>query len=722
MYSVYGDGICIYNDLCLTGAVNALTPKLNLADNTAGELEITLPVGNAGYDVLERLKSEVIVKRDNDEIWAGRIISEKKNFQNSRVLICEGELAYFNDTTQPPIEYNEIDVYTFVETILNEHNSKVAESKQFEIGSITVNEIISRITNNETTMDAINEHLIDKLGGHIRIRRVYDENGVLHKYLDYLKDYPNTNGQTIRFGQNLLDFTRNWDMSEYATVIMPRGAKLKLSPIESVDAYLDVSSVNDGSRYVFNDGLWAWDPFDFENGIIPNNTVEQYGWIELVVDWEEITDPNELLQKAKDYLTANQFENMIIEISAVDLRYLSKEVQPINLLDNVRCISRPHGMDRIFPVTKLSIQLDSPENSTYTLGDSTKENTLTSSTRAANTAILEQIAKIPTEKNILDKAQENVTSILNMATQGYVTIVKNQNGSEYLTISSENANIAYDPTTDTWAEGTKLWKWSINGLGYSNDGGRNYRDAAITMDGEIVANYITTGTMSADRVRTGILQDEKGNTNWNLTTGILTMKKGSISLGISSSYPNGRFSVDDYGYLTAEYGNIGGFTIDAWSIYNDSLRLDYNGLTFTKVINEISENVGYFGSQYWKLNPENYGLVMNISPKYTYMGWFQKETSSAESSTMKLMYTAQDLTSDNNTTFKGGRIHLGCDFDGNNWKAYNFWIDSNTGGVDGGANCDEPLSIPTALSNRDNSIVRYIQVILRNGMLIPYNI
>lgn len=714
MYRVYGDGICIYNDLCLTGAVNAITPKLNLADNTAGALEITLPVGNAGYEKLERLSSELVVKRDNDEIWAGRIISEKKNFQNSRVLICEGELAYFNDTTQPPTEYDEINVYAFVEALLNEHNSKVAKNKQFEIGSITVNDTISRITNNETTMDAINEHLIYKLGGHVRVRRVYDEDGVLHRYFDYLADYPNTSGQTIRFGQNLLDFTRNWDMSEYATVLMPRGAKLKSSPIESIDAYLDVSSVNGGSRYVTIDS-WIWDSFNFEIGIITDDIVKRYGWVELVVDWEEITDPNELLQKAKDYLTANQFADMVIEISAVDLRYLSKDVQPINLLDNVRCISRPHGMDRIFPVTKLSIQLDSPENSTYTLGTPSKKETFTASAKTANTEILEKIAKIPNERTILDKARDNAASIMNMATQGYVTIIKNDKGSEYLTISSENANTAYNPTNDTWKEGTKLWKWSVDGLGYSKDGGKNY-ELAITMDGGIVANFITTGTMSAERIRTGVLQDEKGNTKWDLTTGVLTMKKGSIALGISSSYPNGRFSVDDYGYLKAEYGKIGGFTIAASSIYNDVLCLDNQGLTFTKVIDGVSSNVGYFGSQYWKLNPTEYGLVMNIDPNYTYVGWFRKETTSADSSTMKLMYTSKNLTTDDGKTFKAGRIHFGCDIDANDRVAYNLWIDSNSGGCNGGIS-EKIVRIPINI-NRDGTVSRYIEVRIANGMII----
>ena len=640
MYSVYGDGICIYNDLCLAGAVNALTPKLDLADNTAGTLEITLPVGNAGYNKLERLSSEMVVKRDNEEIWAGRIISEKKNFQNSRILTCEGELAYLNDTTQPPTEYNEIDVYSFVEALLTEHNSKVADDKQLEMGSITVNETISRITNNETTMESISEHLVDKLGGHIRIRRVYDENGVLHRYFDYLKDYPNTNGQTIRFGQNLLDFTRNWDMSEYATVIMPRGAKHDTSPIESVDAYLDVSSVNGGSRYVTNE-----------------DAIKMYGWIELVVDWEDITDPSELLQKAKDYLANEQFDDVVIEVSAVDLRYLSKDVQSISLLDNVRCISRPHGMDKVFPVTKLSIQLDSPENSTYTLGDTIKESTLTASTRAANTAILERIAKIPNEKTILDKAQDNATSIMNMATQGYVTIIKNQNGSEYLAVSSENANTAYNPTNDTWKAGTKLWKWGINGLGYSKDGGKNY-GLAITMDGAIVADYVTTGTMSANRIRTGILEDEKGNTNWNLSTGVLTMKKGSISLGISSSYPNGRFSVDDYGYLKAEYGNIGGFTIDAWSIHNDSLTLSSSGLEF----NYKAEKVGQFSSQYWTNSPSDKGAVMSIEESSSYIA-FSKYDSVNEFYDVKILYTSTDLTFEDGESTIADSIVFGAPVD-----------------------------------------------------------
>ena len=39
------------------------------------------------------------------------------------------------------------------------------------------------------------------------------------------------------------------------------------------------------------------------------------------------------------------------------------------------------------------------------------------------------------------------------------------------------------------------------------------------MDGAIVANRITVGHMSADRVRTGVLMSQDGNVVWNLNKG-----------------------------------------------------------------------------------------------------------------------------------------------------------------------------------------------------------
>ena len=54
--------------------------------------------------------------------------------------------------------------------------------------------------------------------------------------------------------------------------------------------------------------------------------------------------------------------------------------------------------------------------------------------------------------------------------------------------------------TPTVEDNTRLWLMNINGLGYSKDGGKTISGVALTMDGQINANAITTGQMSAERV------------------------------------------------------------------------------------------------------------------------------------------------------------------------------------------------------------------------------
>ena len=62
------------------------------------------------------------------------------------------------------------------------------------------------------------------------------------------------------------------------------------------------------------------------------------------------------------------------------------------------------------------------------------------------------------------------------------------------------------------------WKWSLGGFGYSDDYGQTF-GTAMTMNGEINADYVTTGVLNANLLRAGIIQGQKGNSFWNLTTG-----------------------------------------------------------------------------------------------------------------------------------------------------------------------------------------------------------
>lgn len=523
MYSIYADGVCIYNDVFSLDDMKVVNPKLTLEDSAAGSLEMALPYTNKAYDTIVRMVTDISVKKNGEEIWAGRALSESKDFWNNRVLYCEGELAFFNDSVQPPAEYAGKSIREYLEQLIAVHNSKVGANRQFAIGAVTVvdENFPTYYTNYEKTMELLNV-LVKTYGGHLRVRKA---DGV--RYLDYLKEYPDTCSQVIQFGSNLIDFTRNWDSTEYATVIIPLGSRLDDSPIEALDAYLTVESVNGGSLYVQSD-----------------EAVKHYGWIAKTVSWDDVSDPETLLEKAREYLADLQFDNLELELSALDLHYLDVNTEAVKLLDEIRVISRPHGLDRMFPVTKLEIPLDHPENTQFKMGDSVQVS-LTSVNNQTNAAVLEKIEGLPKAHSILKEAKENATEIINMATTGYITITRDEYGSDTLYISNVR----------DYTKADKLWKWNMNGLGYSNDGGKTF-GLAMTMDGSIVADYVNTGVLNADVIRAGVLKDVSGNFSLDMKTGTLTMKKGSINIG-------GNFIVDEQGNLTARRGTFAGTLVAA---------------------------------------------------------------------------------------------------------------------------------------------------------------
>ncbi len=578
MYSIYADGVCIYSDVFALDSMKVINPKLTLEDNGAGSLTVTIPPQNVAYHSIVRMVTDISVQKDGEEIWAGRVLSESEDFYRNRVLYCEGELAFFNDTTQPPAEYSGLTVRGYLEKLISVHNSKAAANRQFAIGAVTVvdENFPTYYTNYENTMSLINA-MVEEYGGHIRVRKV---NGI--RYVDYLKDYPDTCSQVIQFGSNMIDFTKQWDSSEFATVIVPLGNRLEDSPIEALDAYLTVESVNNGSMYIQSD-----------------EAVRVYGRIEKAVTWDDVSEPEVLLEKAKAYLSDIQFDNMELELSALDLHYLDVNTEAVKLLDEIRVISRPHGLDRLFPVTKLEIPLDSPEQTQFKMGDTVKTS-LTSVNNQISASIMEKIETLPKAHSILKEAKDNATQIMNMATTGYITITKDQYGSDTLYISNVR----------DYTKANKLWKWNMNGLGYSKDGGKTY-GLAITMDGSIVADYITTGVLNADVIRAGTLKDYGGNFILDFETGKLTMKKGSINIG------NGNFTVDEKGNVYARRGTFAGTLSGAKGTFGGVVQAaDYLDRYGNSMING-----GRFKSDYLDL----YGLT--VTNKSTGLTTFKVSTS-----------------------------------------------------------------------------------------------
>ena len=512
-----------------------IDPKLEMEDNSAGSFEFTMAPDHPFFDSVNLITSTITVYRDGVEIWSGRPVEEREDFYKRKYVYCEGELAYLNDSIQPQAEFHDYSVRQWLTAVINEHNNQVDAGKQFTVGSVTVEDNLYRYTNFENTLEAIGDKLIDRLGGHLRIRK---QNGV--RYLDYLKDYPKSSAQEIKFGRNILDYSRNYDISDIATVIIPLGARLDESPIEALDAYVTVESVNAGSKYVRNE-----------------TAIQNFGWICQTVHWDDVTEPANLLRKAQDYLTAIQYDQMQLDINAIDFNLVDSDQPALDMLDEVRVISEPHGLDKWFPVTAQSIPLADPANTVYTLGVLTTK-TMTAKTNADIQAIKDAIENIPTKSAILEQAQENATQLIISGALGSHVVVK--------------PDEIYVMDTDDEKTARRVWRWNVNGLGYSSTGVSGNFGLAMTIDGRIVADYITAGTLSCDRLR-----------------------GGTIRLG-GSSYGNGAISMYDGTGALIGWWNSSGFMIQKGDINLDTSS-------------HIRIPVNSSGSSYLSLDKNGFNLV-----------------------------------------------------------------------------------------------------------------
>lgn len=64
-----------------------------------------------------------------------------------------------------------------------------------------------------------------------------------------------------------------------------------------------------------------------------------------------------------------------------------------------------------------------------------------------------------------------------------------------------------------------MWRWNVSGLGFSKSGYNGPYETAITADGKIVANFITSGTLMANIIKAGVISSADNSSWWDLESG-----------------------------------------------------------------------------------------------------------------------------------------------------------------------------------------------------------
>lgn len=259
----------------------------------------------------------------------------------------------------------------------------------------------------------------------------------------------------------------------------------------------------EGSEYISNPAL-----------------VEKYGYIERQVTFENISKKDEtetdssvvtrLYAEAKKYLTSSQFDKMAIEIEAFDLRALGVKYDGIDIYDILLVVSPPHGLDKIFQVTRITIPLSRPEEQRITLGFET-DSTISGVTVSTNSQLRADFAAIPTTSTTLKQAKERAKELIFGDSQRGVVRFEEGNGTSTTRMDTEGTIRAIEivSTNQASAQNIGKWRWSYGGLGYatSSDGGETWNtpSVAMTNDGQIVADFITTGNLDAALITGGML-------------------------------------------------------------------------------------------------------------------------------------------------------------------------------------------------------------------------
>lgn len=132
---------CIYDPAAedlRTTATMLISPTLTREAGKAGSLEFTIPLGNIAHSALQKLKTIVEVEQDGKILWRGRVMSHEMDFYLRQKVYCEGELAYFNDSSLVPYKYTGISIKEFLANVVSNHNSQTDRYKRFTLGTVNV--------------------------------------------------------------------------------------------------------------------------------------------------------------------------------------------------------------------------------------------------------------------------------------------------------------------------------------------------------------------------------------------------------------------------------------------------------------------------------------------------------------------------------------------------------------------------------------------------------
>lgn len=285
---------------------------------------------------------------------------------------------------------------------------------------------------------------------------------------------------------------------------------------------LTFGDINNGKDYVEDaEATTVWGHPDGEGGILP--AVASY------VN-EQCEDAAQLLQETKDYLEQVKEPKVTYTASVIDLYAFWRSWEGVGVGDDVAIIDKGFSAEGVRLHGRVSqIERDLlTGDATVTFG--TLTDTMADMWQSVNNAL-----KSNSQQNALYDAAAGTSVSWLIQLQQALNAQFNAVGTyhvETFELGEIWSNVPLNPETGLPVKSTAdMWAINVNGrgqrlaAGLTSDGQWDWR--TFFTGGMVTADVINAGTMKADRVRAGLLTDEKGNNFWDLTSGEFSLSAGA---------------------------------------------------------------------------------------------------------------------------------------------------------------------------------------------------
>lgn len=366
MLELYADGRLAFNSRLPGFKLLELQTTEGL--NKSGTMTFTMPPKHPAYNYFTSYRTVVELYEDGALRFRGRALYPDDDYYNCRTWTCEGERGFLRDGIARPYLYQDTPAAIFAQA-LELYNVSVDPWKRFTLGTVTVtdaNDYVRLESTNAENFLAFFDKLVERCGGYI----TFTDDGNGGRAINWLAEINTQSNQTIEFGGNLLEFARSGQSPDLYTAILPYGAQLE-NVTTSGPAPEDGPESGDETETQAEDTPEGETPTETEaqpgrvtissvtedgaDFIQDDEAVALRGVIMATVTWDDVTEPENLLAKARKWLAEHRQAITSLQLTAADLSRLGHNIDGYHVGDRVCVLSKPHQVDDYFQLTDRTV-------------------------------------------------------------------------------------------------------------------------------------------------------------------------------------------------------------------------------------------------------------------------------------------------------------------------------------------------------------------------------